>query len=84
MRLSEDQPLEKLPQVSIREWKELGQDDYRGILALGALVIYGLSIFVALAFRPEYVDRVIQGDTIVLLAMQWYFQHERTKSPDTA
>ena len=82
--MPDEQLLEKQPQVSIREWKELGKDDYRGILALGALIIYGLSIFVTLAFRPDYIDKVIQADTIVLLAMQWYFQHERTKSPNAA
>lgn len=63
----------KEPQFSTRELAELEKKDWRGILAVGTLVGFFGTVLVTLVYRPELLGEILKLDTLVIMALQFYF-----------
>lgn len=63
----------KEPQFSTRELIEMEKKDWRGILAVGTLVGFFGTVLATLLWRPTYLGEVLKLDTLVIMALQFYF-----------
>ena len=63
----------KEAQFTTRELMEMKKKDWRGILASGTLVGFFVSVWGVLAYRPELLGEILKLDTLVILALQFYF-----------
>lgn len=63
----------KEPQVTVREIADLEKKDWRGILAVGTLVGFFGTAIVTLFYRPELLGEILKLDTLVIMALQFYF-----------
>ncbi len=70
MKVSEEM---KEPQFTTRELMDMKKKDWRGILAVGTLVGFFTTVFVTLGWRPELLGEILKLDTLVIMALQFYF-----------
>jgi len=52
---------------------EMKKKDWRGLLASGTLVGFFGTVLVTLAYRPELLGEILKLDTLVIMALQFYF-----------
>ena len=63
----------KVPQVTVREIADMEKKDWRGILAVGTLAGFFGTVLVTLTYRPELLGEIMKLDTLVIMALQFYF-----------
>ena len=47
--------------------------DWRGVLAVMTTVGFFATVFATLGFRPELLGEILKLDTLVIMALQFYF-----------
>lgn len=65
--------LTKEPQLSVREIVEMEKKDWRGVLAVGTLAGFFGAVALTLLYRPELISEILTLNTLVLMALQFYF-----------
>lgn len=63
----------KESQFTTRELMEMKKKDWRGILAVGTLVAFFGTVLVTLGWRPTLLGEILKLDTLVIMALQFYF-----------
>jgi len=63
----------KEPQFTTRELMDMQKKDWRGVLAVGTLVGFFGTVLVTLGWRPELLGEILKLDTLVIMALQFYF-----------
>jgi len=63
----------KEPQFTTRELMEMKKKDWRGVLAVMTVTGFFLTVGLTLGFRPTYLGEILKLDTLVIMALQFYF-----------